>query len=159
LCAAGGVVGTLVALWLSRFLKLYRPSGIPMSVAFGVNGTVLAIVGVIVLGTALVAGVVPALQATAVDLASALKASGVQTGERRSRLRGAFVVAQIASSVVLLATAGLFIRSLQRSLDIDPGFRAEGVITGDLSVGVHGYDGISAERFYRQLVTNLRARP
>jgi predicted permease len=159
LCAAGGVVGSLIALWLSRFLSVYQWFSIPLPTAFGVNATVLAIVGVIVLGTALVAGIVPALHATAVDLASALKASGAQTGERRSRLRGVFVVAQIASSVVLLATAGLFIRSLQRSLDIDPGFRAEGVITGSVNVGVHGYEREAAERFYRQLLTSLRARP
>jgi len=159
LCAAGGIVGVLVALWLSRFLNVYRPSGIPMSVAFGVNVTVLAIVGVIVLGTALVAGIVPALHATAVDLASALKAGGVQTSERRSRLRSAFVVAQIASSVVLLATAGLFIRSLQRSLNIDPGMRVEGVITADMNLGVHGYDRVGAEQFYQHLLTSLRARP
>ena len=159
LCAAGGVVGVLVALWLSRFLNVYRPSGILMTVAFGVNSTVLAIVGIIVLGTALIAGIVPALHATAVDLASALKASGAQTGERRSRLRSAFVVAQIASSVVLLSTAGLFLRSLQRSLNIDPGFRAEGVITGSVSLNAHGYDRDAAEQFYRQLLPRLRARP
>lgn len=159
LCAAGGVVGVLVALWLSRFLNVYRPSGIPMTVAFGVNTTVLAIVGVIVLGTAMLAGIVPALHATAVDLASALKAGGAQTGERRSRLRSTFVVAQIASSVVLLSTAGLFLRSLQRSLNIDPGFRAEGVITGSVNLGVHGYDRDAADRFYGQLLSNLRARP
>ncbi|HEY9226347.1 MAG TPA: ABC transporter permease, partial [Gemmatimonadaceae bacterium] len=156
LCAAGGGVGVLVALWLSRFLNVvYRP----MTVAFGVNSTVLAIVGIIVLGTALMAGVVPALHATAVDLASALKASGAQTGERRSRLRSAFVVAQIASSVVLLSTAGLFLRSLQRSLNIDPGFRAEGVITSSVSLDAHGYDRDAAEQFYRQLLARLRARP
>jgi len=159
LCAAGGVVGVLVALWLSRFLNVYRPSGIPMSVAFGVNATVLAIVAIVVLGTAMIAGIAPALHATAVDLASALKAGGMQTSERRSRLRSAFVVAQIASSVVLLSTAGLFLRSLQRSLNIDPGFRAEGVITGSVSLGIHGYDREAAEQFYRQLLTNLRARP
>jgi len=155
LCAAGGVVGVLVALWLSRFLNVY----LGVTVAFGVNGTVLAIVGIIVLGTALIAGIVPALHATAVDLASALKASGAQTGERRSKLRSAFVVAQIASSVVLLSTAGLFLRSLQRSLNIDPGFRAEGVVTGSVSLGVHGYDRDAAEQFYRQLLSSLRARP
>jgi len=159
LCAAAGVVGVVLASWLSRFLSLYRPSGIPMSVAFGVNATVLAIVGVIVLGTAFVAGIVPALQATAIDLASALKASGAQASAQRSKLRSAFVVAQIASSVVLLATAGLFIRSLQRSVDIDPGFRAEGVITGELNPGVNGYDREAAERFYSRLLANLRARP
>jgi predicted permease len=159
LCAAGGVVGALVALWLSRLLRAYRPPSLPVTVAFGVNATVLAIVGVIVLGTALLAGIVPALHATAVDLASALKAGGVQTSERRSRLRSAFVVAQIASSVVLLSTAGLFLRSLQRSLDIDPGFRAEGVISGSVSLGIHGYDRDAAEQFYRQLLTSLRARP
>ena len=155
LCAAGGVVGVLVALWLSRFLNVY----LQMTVAFGVNSMVLAIVGIIVLGTALIAGIVPALHATAVDLASALKASGAQTGERRSKLRSAFVVAQIASSVVLLSTAGLFLRSLQRSLNIDPGFRAEGVVTGSVSLGVHGYDRDAAEQFYRQLLPRLRARP
>ncbi|MEP6496263.1 MAG: ADOP family duplicated permease [bacterium] len=159
LCAAGGGVGVLVALWLSRFLSVYRPTGYPMTVAFGVNSTVLAIVGIIVLGTALIAGIVPALHATAVDLTSALKASGAQTGERRSRLRSAFVVAQIASSVVLLSTAGLFFRSLQRSLNIDPGFRAEGVITGSVSLNAHGYDRDAAEQFYRQLLPRLRARP
>jgi predicted permease len=159
LCAAGGVVGALVALWLSRFLSVYQWFSFPMFIAFGVNGTVLAIVGVIVLGTALVAGIVPALHATAVDLASAMKAGGVQAGARQSTLRSTFVVAQIASSVVLLATAGLFIRSLQRSLDIDPGFRAEGVVTGDVSVGVHGYDREEAEQFYRRLLASLRARP
>jgi predicted permease len=159
LCAAGGAVGTLIALWLSRFLSVYQWFSIPLPTTFGVNGTVLAIVGLIVLGTALVAGIVPALQATAVDLASALKASGAQSGAGRSRMRSTFVVAQIASSVVLLATAGLFIRSLQRSLDIDPGFRAEGVITASVSVGVHGYDRAAAEQFYHQLVTNLRGRP
>jgi predicted permease len=159
LCAAGGAVGTLVALWLSRFLSVHQWYAFPFFIAFGVNGTVLTIVGVIVLGTALLTGIVPALHATAVDLASALKASGVQSSERRSRLRSAFVVAQIASSVVLLATAGLFIRSLQRSLDIDPGFRAEGVITGSVNLGVHGYDRSAAEQFYRQLLPRLRARP
>ena len=159
LCAAAGAVGALVALWLSRFLVQYRPFGIPVSIDFGVNGTVLAIVGVIVLGTALVAGIFPAVRATAVDLAGALKASGVQASERRSRLRSAFVVAQIASSVVLLATAGLFIRSLQRSLQIDPGFRAEGVIAADVSVGAHGYDGEAAEQFHRRLLEGLRSRP
>jgi putative ABC transport system permease protein len=159
LCAAGGVVGTLIALWLSRFLSVYQWFSIPLPTAFGVNGTVLAIVGAIVLGTAVIAGILPALRATAVDLASALKAGGVQSGERRSRMRSAFVVAQIASSVVLLATAGLFIRSLQRSLRIDPGFRAEGLITGSVSVSVHGYSREAAEQFYRQLLRNLHARP
>jgi predicted permease len=159
LCAAGGVVGALIALWLSRFLSVYQWFSIPLPTAFGVNGTVLAIVGVIVLGTALVAGIVPALHATSLDLTSALKASGVQSGERKARLRNAFVVAQIASSVVLLATAGLFIRSLQHSLDVDPGFRADGVIAGEVSVGVHGYDREAAEQFYRQLLTGLRGRP
>jgi predicted permease len=159
LCAAGGIVGTLVALYLSRFLSVYQWFSVPLPTTFGVNGTVLAIVAVIVLGTALVAGIVPALHATAVDLASALKASGVQTSERRTRLRSAFVVAQIASSVVLLAIAGLFVRSLQRSLNIDPGFRADGVITAEVSLGVHGYDRESAERFYQQLLTSVRSRP
>ena len=159
LCAAGGAVGTLIALWLSRFLSVYQWFSIPLPTTFGVNGTVLAIVGLIVLGTALVAGIVPAFQATAVDLASALKASGAQSSAGRSRMRSTFVVAQIASSVVLLATAGLFIRSLQRSLNIDPGFRAEGVITASVSVSVHGYDRAAAEQLYHQLVTNLRGRP
>jgi len=159
LCSLGGSGGVALALWLSRFLNAFQPFPLRTSVEFGVNGTVLAIVTIFVLGTGLIAGLAPAVQATSVDLATALKAGAAEAGRRRSRLRGGFVVAQVALSVVLLAVGGLFIRSLERSLNIDPGFRAAGVINGGIAVGVHGYDRAAAQLFFRQLLERLRARP
>ncbi|MEP6494473.1 MAG: ADOP family duplicated permease [bacterium] len=159
LCTLGGIAGLLLALWLSRFFNVYQPFPLRTDVTFGVNGTVLAIVAAVVLGTGLLAGLAPAFQTTAADLATALKAGGLQAGPRRSRLRSTFVVAQIALSVVLLAVAGLFVRSLQRSLNIDPGFRAAGVVNGGVSVGAHGYDEEGARVFFATLLERLRARP
>jgi predicted permease len=112
-----------------------------------------------VLGTALLAGLVPALQSTAMNLAAAMKEGGLQSGTRRTRLRSTFVVAQVALSVVLLTVAGLFVRSLQRTLATDPGFDAGNVAHMMVDLGTHGYDGERARDFYARLGQALRAHP
>jgi predicted permease len=111
------------------------------------------------LGTALVAGLLPALQATRMDLASAMKEGGLQMGVRRGRLRSAFVVAQVALSVVLLAVAGLFARSLQRTVSVDPGLRAAGVAHVRLNLAPHGYDEPRARALLARLSAGLAVRP
>lgn len=159
LCALGGAAGVSLALWLSRFINLYQPLPLKTDVTFGVNWLVLAASAVIVLGAGLVAGLAPAFQGTAVDLATALKAGGVQASPRAARLRSAFVVTQIALSVVLLAVGGLFIRSLQKSLDINPGFNPVGVVSGAVNLSAHGYKPDAARAFFATLIERLRSRP
>jgi predicted permease len=128
----GAAVGLVLALVLLRALvsmDLPLPYGMKLDLNFGIDSTVLfdwrvlaftASVGVL---TGVVLGLVPAVQGTRTDLGSALK-----TGSRGSdapgslRWRNALVIAQVAMSLVLLVGAGLFLRSWQKMLSVDPGF-------------------------------------
>jgi len=116
------------------------------------------VAAITVLGTGLLAGLAPAVQGTGIDLAASMREGGLQTGTRRTRLRSAFVVAQVAMSVVLLAVAGLFVRALQRAVAVDPGFVASGVARATVNLGPHGYDEERARTFFAQLQERLRAR-
>jgi predicted permease len=160
LCVAAGAAALVLAWWLTRLLGAWQPP-FPVQVAAGVglNGTVLAVAGAIVLGTSVIAGLAPALQATRMDLAAAMREGGPQSGARRTRLRSAFVVAQVTMSVVLLAVAGLFVRALQRAVAVDPGFVATGVARAAVSLGAHGYDEARARVLFAQLLEQLRAHP
>jgi predicted permease len=145
---------------LTRALNAWRlPSPIPLSVRFEVNPSVLAVAVATMLGTALLAGLAPALQGTRIDLSVAMKEGGLQSSRRRGRLRSTFVVAQVALSVVLLAVAGLFGRSLQRALAVDPGFQAAGVVHAGVGLQPHGYDRARARVLFARLTEALRARP
>jgi predicted permease len=96
-------------------------------VGSGLGGRLLAFTGIVSLVTALLAGVVPALQSSRSDVAGALKGDSAGGGRARSRARVAFLVAQAALSVVLLVGAGLFVRSLDRARGLDLGFEADRV--------------------------------
>ncbi|MFL5580912.1 MAG: ADOP family duplicated permease [Gemmatimonadaceae bacterium] len=161
LCLAAGALGLLLAYWVTGLLNAWQPP-LPIRVRadFGLNGLVVGVAAVTVLGTALLAGLAPAVHATSMDLSAAMKAGGLQSGgPRRTRLRGAFVVAQVALSVVLLGVAGLFVRALQATLAVDPGFRAEGVVRAGIGLGANGYDVARAKAFFTLLQERLRARP
>ena len=160
LCVAAGAAGLLLGWWPTRLLDAWQPPApIPIAVDFGVNGVVLAASAVTVLGAALLAGLVPALEATRVDLAASMKEGGAQAGVRRGRLRSGFVVAQVALSVVLLVVAGLFARSLRRTVAVDPGLQAAGVAHGRVNLAPHGYDEARARQLLAELRERLRARP
>jgi hypothetical protein len=136
LCGVAGVAGLLITAWLTRMLNGYQPPfPLPVAVHFGLNKLVLGVAAMVMLGTGMMAGIAPAIQATAVDLATAMKEGGLRGASGRARLRSSFVVAQVGLSVVLMAVASLFIRSLDRSLHINPGFVAEGVAHGAINVG------------------------
>ena len=93
----------------------------------GLGGRLLAFTGIVTLVTALLAGVVPALQSSRSDVAVALKGGGPGSGRARSRARVAFLVGQAALSVILLVGAGLFVRSLDRARGLDLGFESDRV--------------------------------
>ena len=160
LCIAAGLAGLLIAFWLVRLLESWRtPFPMQLAVDLGLNPTVLAIAAATVLGAGLFAGLAPAIQGSAVDLSTAMKQGGVHEARRSTRLRAAFVVIQVALSVVLLAVAGLFVRSLRQTLAVDPGFVAEGVFHAGFSLGPHGYDAARGRQLADRLIERLRARP
>src|SRR5207244_423529 len=136
----GGAAGVLIAVWTTRLLLAFTtPSDVPISLDLGVDFRVLLFTLLVSLATGLLFGLAPALQASKPDVLSALKndASGAS---RRSRLRNVFVIAQIAISLVLLITAGLFLRSLQNAGSSDLAFRPEGVPNVPLEPGTKGND-------------------
>lgn len=93
-------------------------------VGAGLGSRLLAFTGVVAVVTALLAGVVPAVNASRSDVAGTLKGGGPGCGRPRSRARVAFLVGQATLSVILLVGAGLFVRSLDRAQGLDLGFDA-----------------------------------
>ncbi len=128
----GAACGIALA-WISgRFLIALISTG-PVAVVFDLtpNWHVLAFTTAVAVAAGVLFGVAPALRATAVAPAGALKESS-RSSTSRSRLLPSLVSAQVALSLVLLAGAGLFVRTLQNLRDLDPGFTADGVLLAPL---------------------------
>jgi predicted permease len=109
--------------------------------------------------TALTFGLAPAIQATRVDLLSALKDSRSLVTRLRSRLRGALILVQVAVSVVLLVAAVLLFRSVRNSASIEIGFDPDGVVLTSFDLQSLGYDRSVVEEFYGNLLQRARALP
>jgi predicted permease len=103
-------------------------------------------------------GLAPALQASKVDVLSALKDDS-QGPSDRWRLRNAFVVGQVALSIMLIVCAGLFVRALQRAGSMNPGFDPYGVELASLDLRMAGYTNSTGPRFARELVDRVRRLP
>jgi predicted permease len=127
---ASGLASLAVALVIEPVLRrtLFQDAGWTFSVA---DSHVLAAVGAITLGTALIISLAPALQFSAPSLTSALR-SGMRVGGSRTRVRSGLTIAQAALSVVLLAAAGLFLRSLAKMHAVDLGLDPDRVVTADV---------------------------
>ena len=155
----GGATGILIAVWAIRFLLAYKlPADVPVSLDLGLDIRVLLFTLLVSLVTGLLFGLAPALQASKTDVLGALK-NDSPAGTGRSRTRSAFVVAQIAISLVLLITAALFLRSLRNASTIDLGFHPEGVETVTFDLNTQGYKEGRGREFYRELQQRVAALP
>src|SRR5205085_7252345 len=162
--AAGGL---LLAVWLVNAMRTYSPPAnfFPVAFDFSLDKTVLGFTLLLSVLTGLVFGIAPALQASNPDLVAALKDETAlvpgagRRGARRLTLRNLLVVAQVALSLVLLVSAGLFLRSLQQAQRIDPGFDAEHVLTMPLNINLLRYTKAQGQDFYRQVLERVAALP
>ncbi|MDQ3997274.1 MAG: ABC transporter permease [Gemmatimonadota bacterium] len=156
LSAAAGALGLLVAAWATDLLASQIPSPLDVSI----DRRVLGFAAAAALATGVLFGLVPALHGTRSDLAGAIKDSTTGYGTRRSRLQGGFVVAQISLSLVLLATAGLFLHSLYKAARIRVGFDATTqVLAASFDLGLQGYTPERAETFLREVAARAAALP
>jgi len=140
LAAAGAVLGAGLAQVLSKgMIAFISTSGSPLFVELSPNWRVLGFTAALAVSTCLLFGLMPALRATRMAPASAIRSGGrsVTAGPERFSLRRMLVVTQVAFSLVLLAGALLFVRSLRNLMTTDAGFKPEGVMTVvvDLSRG------------------------
>jgi putative ABC transport system permease protein len=133
LALAAGALGLLLAESGLEALLSLAPEALPRAEAIGVDGRSLAFALALAAATGVGFGLAPAFQATRVDLQATLRQTGRGTsaGRARQRLRGALVVGQVAIALVLLAGAGLLMRSFVRLQGVDPGFNPrDAVMTG-----------------------------
>ena len=138
--AIGGLVGLLVARWGIDLLLAARPANLPRLESVPIDGPVLLFTLLATLMSAVLFGLVPALQSSRPDLHGKLNDRGVRTADkRRRRLRGVLVVAEVALAMVLLTGAGLMVRSLQNVDRIDLGFQADSALTFHVTLPVLRY--------------------
>ena len=162
LSAIGGVLGLLIAQWGTEALIRAVPQNIPRISAIQLDGIVLAFTVLVSLATGVVFGLVPAWQASRVDLNTSLK-SGSRTGgggEGKGRLRNGLVVAEVALALVLLICAGLLIQSFARLGKVPPGMRTERLLTAQIQLpGIAYPNNENIIAFFEQLLPRLRALP
>jgi putative ABC transport system permease protein len=162
LSLAGGSVGLVLALWGVDLLVALAPAGTPRVEEIGLDARVVAFTFAVSLLTGLVFGLAPALHASKVDLNESLKdgTRGATEGPKRGRLRGLLVVAEFAIALVLLACAGLLIKSFARVREVSPGFDASHVLTMRVVLPESKYKGYDEHRaFFSNLFARLRALP
>ena len=162
LALMGGSAGLLLAVWGVRVLLAISPAAIPRVETVGVDGLVLLFALAISLLTGLAFGMAPAWRATAVNLSDALKEGkrGSSEGLRRNRLRGLLVGSEFALAVVLLAGAGLMVRTFLALQNVDAGFDPHGVLS--MVVGVAGTEQASGGHtgnFYQEVLRKVGAVP
>jgi predicted permease len=129
----GGAAGLLAGIWGTRLLVALGPLDLPRRETITLDWKIALIV--IVAGTllGLSAAVGPAIWSARISLSSLVSASAVRGGARSGRMRRSLIAAQIALSLVLLSAGGLVVRSFERLVAADPGFRSAGVLTLRLS--------------------------
>src|SRR6266540_3492134 len=161
LALAGGAAGLLLATWGAQLLLRFAPDNLPRLSEVGLDGRALAFTALTSLLTGVIFGLAPALQASRPGLNDALRESGrTGAGARGQRLRSAFVIAEIALALALLAGAGLTLKSFWRLQAVDPGFNPDGVLTMRLMLPFTTHPQISERAaFFRQVLERLRALP
>src|SRR5215472_979511 len=162
LAGAAGLLGTALAVWLVEICKRIAPSDVPRIADAHVNLQVLGFAALIVLISMIVFGLGPALAASKIDLAEALKDAGLKTstGAGPRTMRSILVAAEVAITLVLTVAAvlvALSFRSLQR---VDLGFDASNLLTAEVSVRGSDYAAPARRReWYRQLLLRLESHP
>ncbi len=162
LSIVAALVGLVLAVSGSAALVALAPSNVPRLADTSIDGWVLAFTLGISIAASLLFGLAPALHASRVDLNDTLKQGGTRSvlGAGAGRMRGALVVAEVALSVILLAGAGLLIKSFNALSNVTLGFHPEHVLVMESSVGAS--DLKSAQRatgFYRDLLGDIAALP
>jgi predicted permease len=161
LALVAGGAGTLLAYWAVPALIALAPIGnIPRIEMIRTDGRVLAFVLGLSLLTALLSGLEPALQATRHEGSQSALLDGRALTPRHDRLRGTLVVCEIALALVLLAGAGLMLKSFLRLRAVDPGFHAERVATLTIDLPDSIYRTVpQIHAFHARALTGLASLP
>jgi predicted permease len=158
---AGGIAGLEVAWACCGLLIRLLPQDTAATLSSALDGRVLAFNLCVSVLAGLVCGLLPAGQALRADTAPMLKESSVGIAGRhaQARWRGALVVGQLALSIVLVVTAGLFGVSLRNLLQKSPGFQPQNLLSFSVRPELSGYNGARELAFDQELERRLKALP
>jgi predicted permease len=162
LAAAGATLGAALAQALSRGLVAFiSTSTNPLFVGLDFDWRMLGFTAALGILTCVLFGLTPALRATGLSPASAMRSASRNTtaGRERFSLRRALVVTQVSFSLVLLVGALLFVRSLHNLLTVDPGFKPEGIMSVNIDFSRANYPKERRPAVYRELHDQLSAQP
>ena len=162
LSIAGGALGLLFAYWTTRtVLGLLPPGDLGFSGGVAFDQRVLLFSFVVSLLTALIFGLLPAMNTFRFDLVRSLGSAGMSLagGRRRINLRRVLVVTQIVASLVLLISAGLCLRSFQRGEAVSQSFKTDRILLLNLNPTQYGYSISYNKAFYRELLSRVAATP
>ena len=157
--AMGGIAGVLVAYWTTDLLLAMMSRGrTPIVLDTAPNARTLAYATAVTMITAVLFGLLPAIAACRLDLQPRLKRGGSGADRTRRLWARAMVSAQIALLVLLLTSAGLFVRTLQKLRAVDVGFRQDDVLVVNVSTGP-AYPGPNARALFDDLAARFSALP
>ena len=157
--ATGGLAGLLLASWLTGLLLRVLPESVPRAQQITLDRVVAMTTLLTGLLTSIVFGIVPALQSSRADAATALKQGGDRGSASRARGRSALVVGEIALTLVLLAGAGLLLNSFVRLRNVESGLRPENVTLMELTLPPSRYPtAVTQSALYGRLLALLSER-
>lgn len=161
LALLAAVVGLVLATGTDGLLARFTPkSDIPLRTDQGWDWQVFVYTFVLAIAAGFITGLVPALQATKVNVQTTLKEGGAAwAASRRHFFRSALVVTQVAVCVIVLVAGGLFVQSLRRVGTLDLGFRTKNLVMASFDLGLQGYSDERGRQFHDSLTGRLQALP
>ncbi|HET9986354.1 MAG TPA: ABC transporter permease [Longimicrobiales bacterium] len=161
LAVLGGAASLLVARWTLALIGSLLPADAVGTLHFELRTPVVLFAAALSIGTGLLFGLFPAIHSTRPDIVSALKANSRQPSGNRAaaRFRTSLVTAQIALSMALLISAGLFLRSLVNVSRVDLGLKIDHVVAFGISPELNGYRPERSRAFFRRVEEELAATP
>jgi predicted permease len=158
LALIGGVGGLVIAWWTAPVLHGF---GIPETIHLGVTSRVFLFTLGASVASAVLFGLAPVLQTVRRNTIEALRDEGgaVASGVRATRLRSAFVVIQVALSLMLLVGAGLFLRTLRNAASVDLGYDVDRVLLAEINMDVRGYSQEAGQAAYARILEKAKALP
>jgi predicted permease len=158
----GALIGLVLTPVLLNLIVALSANALPRVVSTQVDSGALLFTLLVAVGTGILFGLAPALEASRGVHHEVLKEGGRTGTEGRTshRLRRIFVVAEAALAILLLAGSGLLLRSFVKLLQVDPGFRPENVLTAQVALPTAKYAKPEQQRaFFQELVTRVRHLP
>ena len=155
----GGITGLLLAAWALSGIVTFGADLIPRAADIGLDPIALGFALVVTLLTGAGIGLLPALQASGVNVVETLKDASRGSTSAGQKLRGGLLIAEVSLSLVLLIAAGLLLTSFARLQRVEPGFNPEGIFSAQLVLPPQRYDREKLVAFYESLYQRLSTLP